>query len=327
MFSQSLFPWKRFLLPGFALLVLLLALVIPLTTASAQTTVRAGSPDDCSSLEQDLSVLQEELQALSEAMDYATTQQKYGIGYDIYQVSKKISQKQAELKACLDSQSPTPTPQVPPPCVSILDDIHVQNEQLVALTKEMNQAGPEEKRGIAQEISSVSEQISQLESQFLACERDAGIPQPLLTTFTGMAIVTTTFEKPPMPHMLSLSMGIFFTPDRKEVSLVFPMLPLPGLPVTVSLMNQDSGSFNKATGEMSIGVTFNFSIPGPDSQATFAFTTGTSVSPSQTFKVTGSPLDSNTLGITLVGTSQFQNGGLGGYECSVVMSGTLDILP
>jgi hypothetical protein len=100
--------------------------------------------------------------------------------------------------------------------------------------------------------------------------------------------------------------------------------------VTVTQTGGGAGTFNKADGSMSVPLSLHFHhslVFAGQSDVTFVLTTGSSSSPSGKISLTGSPLDSTTGLIELVGASRFRGGILGGKDCGVTITGKLTPIP
>jgi hypothetical protein len=162
-----------------------------------------------------------------------------------------------------------------------------------------------------------------------------------VATFTGRAILLTTHPSAPGPFIQAVSITVQFDRCRRAVKiLAFPPLvvgpfstPVGDNTTTITLTGGGAGSFDPATGAMLLPIELHFdqSLGFPlagDSDVTFDLTTGTSMSPTGTFMLTGSPLtDPATCAITLVAASQFTDGYLGGEDCSLQIGGNLAPCP
>jgi hypothetical protein len=176
------------------------------------------------------------------------------------------------------------------------------------------------------------------------------LPPSLDATFSGTATLITSNGNAPGPFTQSINLPLNFSSDRRVVRLTgFTPIEVGPFPVehpteghinvitTVSLINALPGSFDPSSGQLQMQITLEFrhrnadtggSIFGADpSQADFNLTTGSSSSPGGGFHLTGLPMNTSTGALTVVGTSRFRSGFLGGSDCSLEVPGTINPIP
>lgn len=164
---------------------------------------------------------------------------------------------------------------------------------------------------------------------------------PLNTTFTGTVTVRTTFSRAPGPFVDSISIGLQFSADRKTVTLtslppIVSSTSVSGatITVTVSQTGGGVGTFDQATGAITMPITLSFRVVVTfgfvtlhDGTSTLAvlLSTGTERSPSGAFNDTGSPLQNGT--VKLVGDGTFSGDLLGGSDGSLIIAGAVSPQP
>lgn len=147
----------------------------------------------------------------------------------------------------------------------------------------------------------------------------------LKTNLTGTATLTTTSEHALGPFSLPVTIGLSFNADRTKVKIVsFPPITLQtdNGPVVVSLAGPAEGPFTKSTGAISLPVRLLFDLPiVANSELPLTLTTGSAGG------VTGSPLNSSTRAVRLVGSGPFDGGFLDDEVATLTVQGTLGELP
>ncbi|MEA2361863.1 MAG: hypothetical protein QOD71_1008 [Thermoleophilaceae bacterium] len=156
------------------------------------------------------------------------------------------------------------------------------------------------------------------------------------TTFSGNATLRTTHPDAPS-FTVTFSIGLGFFDGLTQV-LVVSFAPIVAGPfdtplganlVTVTNKGAGPGSFDAATGAISVPVKLKFDhsvVLIGDSDLALTLTTG-SAEGVDGATITGSPLDSTSSGLTLVGSGTFDGGQLGNHAGDLVAVGTLDALP
>jgi hypothetical protein len=180
------------------------------------------------------------------------------------------------------------------------------------------------------------------------------LPPPLDSTFSGTATTRTSNSNAPGPFIQPINLTLNFSSDRRIIRLTgFSPVQVGPFPVnhptegpinvitTVSLVTSSLGSFDPSSGQLQIQTTLDFSHrnaatggaifgAGP-SQIDFNLTTGPVSSPilvmGRPISLIGSPRNALTGAIKVVGSSRFRNGFLGGSDCSLEITGTINPIP
>ncbi|MEG8279920.1 hypothetical protein [Streptomyces sp. AHA2] len=152
-------------------------------------------------------------------------------------------------------------------------------------------------------------------------------PAPgLLTSLTGTATLTTTDDRARGPFTTPVTVELFFNEPRTEVSIssIPPVTVQTGSgPVTVTHTGGGTGTFDKSAGTMRLpaGLHFDLPFPASDSDLALALTTG------RAGGLIGTPLNTTTGGIRLVGAATFTGGTLAGKTGTLAIDGELTELP
>jgi hypothetical protein len=162
----------------------------------------------------------------------------------------------------------------------------------------------------------------------------------LLTNFIGIASISIADSRFSGPFTTPINLSPVFSADRKVVDLgSFPPITVGPFhtgtifgddTITVTKKQGGIGSFALGSGTIDIPLTLHFDhslIVAGDSDLPLNLTTGTETSPARAFTVTGSPLNSTSSVVTLVGASAFKGGFLGGTDASVTITGTVSPSP
>jgi hypothetical protein len=160
---------------------------------------------------------------------------------------------------------------------------------------------------------------------------------PIESRFTGTASFSTADTRFTGPFLNEINLTIFFVADGTARVGPFPRIvvgpfgtPLGSNTITITMTGGGKGTFNKASGSLSMPITLHFDHSlafAGDSDVTFGLTTASSTSPSGAFAMTGIPLNAASGVIALVGASRFRGGFLNGTDCSVMLTGTLVPIP
>ncbi len=237
--------------------------------------------------------------------------------------------------------------------------------QISALRDELEGAPAARRAAIMAQIRRITnmrandQRLKQLKLEVGRCRRQFdSIPRRpleaniLVTNFAGNVATSTTHNSARGPFNNPLLLGLQFSRNRCVVTMTsFPAItfeaptPIGPIAVTVSKVGGGTGNFFPVTGQFTMPLNFFFNydtvLTGDDSAAT-TLTTGNTISQRGTFNLTGvrftstnnAPIDqcgstvagtTITCSVTLVGTTIFQNGFLGGNEGSFVARGTISV--
>jgi hypothetical protein len=221
---------------------------------------------------------------------------------------------------------------LPPECQRIANDIaRIQGLRERATTR-LRRASPSAKPALIAEIREFNAQLDRLRANLRDCRHRYGLPDPLEATFVGTSTLRTNNSDAPGPFVQSISVSLFFNEDRTSVSItdLRPIsvsfdTPIGRVTTTVSRTGGSAGTFNRATGVITIPLTLHFhhdTVFAGDSDITFNLTTGSAGSPKSPFRQTGSALDKRG-DVTVVGVARFRDGYLGGNQCSIVVNGRI----
>jgi hypothetical protein len=199
----------------------------------------------------------------------------------------------------------------------------------------------EQQRARDTEIPRLTRDLASCRQHFDTTPRRQLAPSTLSAVFRGTATVTTTRSEARGPFTQNLNLGILFSRDRCTLSITSftPIsfqtnVPLAGqITITVTQTGGGTGQFFPISGQIVMPLTlfFNYgTILAGNDTATLTLTTGNSISARGTFNLTGVALP--TAGgttvqgpVTLVGTTVFQNGFLGGQEGGFTVAGNIAI--
>ncbi len=199
----------------------------------------------------------------------------------------------------------------------------------------------ERQRAQDTEIRRLTRELATCRQQFDTTPRRQLAPSTLSAVFRGTATVTTTRSEARGPFTQNLNLGLLFSRNRCTVSITsFPPIsftttvPLAGqITITVTQTGGGTGNFFPISGQITMPITLFFdygTILAGNDTATLSLTTGNSISARGTFNLAGVALP--TAGgttvegpVTLVGTTVFQNGFLGGQEGGFTVTGNIVI--
>jgi hypothetical protein len=237
--------------------------------------------------------------------------------------------------------------------------------QISALRDQLEGASPTQRPSLRRKIDNLNRErtndqhLKQLKLERGNCRRqfDAIPRRPLAaiilnTNFAGNVTTNTSHPEALGPFNDSLVLGLQFSQNRCVVTITsFPPITfdaatkIGSIRVTVSKVGGGTGNFFPVTGQFTMPLNFLFDyatiLTGDDSAAT-TLTTGSTISIRGTFNLTGvrftstnnAPVDQCgitvggtpiTCTVTLVGTTVFQKGFLGGNEGSFVATGTISV--
>lgn len=218
---------------------------------------------------------------------------------------------------------------VPPVCQGIQTEMLNLIAERNGLQAELKMAAPGEKPALAGQILQLQKQITAKQKALDNCAKTNGGLPDLNNSFKGTATMTTNNSNVKGPFVQSVNIGGYYPHwlhDRLNITS-FPAIkvgpfstPIGNNTTTVTLVGGGGGPVVKPTGEVEITVTLHFHHSlalATDSDLTITLSTESAG---------GSRLKSNGA-ITLVGTSTFQGGYLGGSSCKLVITGTLAPLP
>jgi hypothetical protein len=166
------------------------------------------------------------------------------------------------------------------------------------------------------------------------------VPEPptteFETNFTGnVTLRTTRPDVPPTTVPFNIRLGFF---DALTQTLVVSFAPIVTEPfdtplgdnvVTVTNKGAGPGTFDAATGALTLPVKLRFDhsrVAIGDSDLALTLTTG-SAEGVDGATITGSPLDTTTSALTLVGAGTFAGGQLGNEGGDLIAAGTVAALP
>jgi hypothetical protein len=214
---------------------------------------------------------------------------------------------------------------VPGQCVSIQNEINNLKAERTGLQNELKSAAPGEKPNLAGQILQLNKQITPKEKQLDACAKTNGGMPDVNASFKGNATMTTNNSNLPGPFVQGVSISAYYPHwlhDRLDITS-FPKItvgpfstPVGSNTTTVTQISNGGGPLVKSTGEVQITVTLHFDhslIVAGDSDMTITLSTE---------NPGGSRLAANGA-VTLVGTSKFDGGYLGGNTCKLIIKGTL----
>lgn len=237
------------------------------------------------------------------------------------------------------------------------------NGEIEALQEELRTASPGRKNFIFAQIRRLrteranDRQLRQLRIDLANCRRQFDTAprrtvaaNVLNASFAGTVVTRTTHSRAGGPFSNALNLGLQFSRNRCDVTITsFPSIsfpaptPIGAIAVTISKIGGGNGKFFPITGQIAMPLRLRFHydtiLAGADTADT-PLTTASSISARGTFSVTGmrftstnnAPIDQcgRTIGgslvtctVTLVGTTVFQDGFLGGNEGSFVATGTI----
>lgn len=152
------------------------------------------------------------------------------------------------------------------------------------------------------------------------------VPPRFRCRLRGVATLTIDHPQAGGPKTAEVNVGLAFGEDRRTVVLEdFPPIVLPEGEITQ--VREAQGSFDPATGTMSLPTTLEFAVGGFVGSPTITFGLTTATASRGIFTETGSPLDRATGEIVLVGVGTFDGGALGGHHASLVIDGSIDPIP
>lgn len=239
--------------------------------------------------------------------------------------------------------------------------------EINALSDELRTAAPTQKPAIVLAIRQVMLQqandaqlrklkidLDNCKRQFDTVPRRTVAANVLNTFFNGSVETRTTHPKASGPYFKNITLGLQFSRNRCLLTITsFPPItlvaktPIGDVKVTVSKVGGGSGNFFPLSGQISIPLNFLLqydTIFARDDNAATTFTTGNSVSPRGAFNLTGVRFTSTNNAavdqcglrvggtqivctLTIVGTTVFQNGFLGGNEGAFTVRGTIGAPP
>lgn len=250
-----------------------------------------------------------------------------------------------------------PITAIPPQCQRIADDIAAREEsyrnRIELLREQAAEATSlaqrrrllatirtvEQQRTNDQNLIRLRSELRQCRSRFDTTPRRPVAPAELDAVFNGNVVVNTTHSRAGGPFNQPVNLGIRFSRNRCTVTITrFPAItfqtpptPVGRVNVTITQSGGGTGQFFPVSGEIVLPISLHFhydTIFAGDDDASMTITTGNSVSPRRTFNLNGSRLNTNngtTLfgNLTLVGTTIFQNGFLGGQEGGFTITGQI----
>lgn len=250
-----------------------------------------------------------------------------------------------------------PITAIPPQCQRIADDIATREQSYrdrIALLREQaaeatSQAERrrllarirtlEQQRARDQNLIRLRNELRQCRAQFDTTPRRPVAPAELNASFTGNVVVNTTHPRAGGPFNQNLNLGIRFSRDRCTVTITsFPTItfqtpptPVGRIDVSITQSGGGTGQFFPVSGELVLPISLHFhydTIFAGDDNASMTITTGNSISPRGTFNLTGARLNTNNGttvfgNLTLVGTTIFQDGFLGGQEGGFTITGQI----
>jgi hypothetical protein len=225
-------------------------------------------------------------------------------------------------------------------CQQIRNEIAVVELEIAAAQARLNQSNNTAARVLlAQEVLRLTQVKADKMTQLDQCLQRTAEANALTAAFNGVATVKTGHPLAPGPFTSPVSMVLGFNASRTTASIdqFTPIVtdsfdtPLGQNIATISMLRAGVGMFSKPTGVVGLPILINIdnSVDSPflteDSTVEFALTTGPA--PSPIGNVTGSPLNSNSGAITLVGASTLNGGILGGSACTITLAGSLVPIP
>jgi hypothetical protein len=255
-------------------------------------------------------------------------------------------------------QNCVPITSIPPQCQQIANDIAAREEmyqsRIDSLEERLRETPPSDRADLQASINAVKQQRSRdrelirLQSELKSCRKDndstprrQSESSPLSVSFVGTVVTTTTHPAAGGPFSQDLNLGLEFSKNRCGITITrFPQIsfltsstPVGRVPVTITKTGGGLGQFSPVTGEihMPLSLLFHYdTIFAGDDTASVTLTTGRSISERGSFDLTGTPL--NTASgtslegkVTLVGTTVFENGFLGGREGGFTITGDISI--
>jgi hypothetical protein len=214
-----------------------------------------------------------------------------------------------------------PVPALPPQCQSIQDQLTALQVTLAATIAELKRNHDPDLR---QMLHILGERQAVLQEKLSICI-DNSLPHfpPLEGVFRGVATVKTTSPGAEGPFLVNVRLRVLLNATRTLITITdFPPLrtgafdtPIGSDDVTVTQTSGGFGSYSSGAIWMPIGLHFEheISIPGSELSVDFATTPP------------GSPLHPEPFGaVTLAASGTFVDGYLGGQQCTIVISGTID---
>jgi hypothetical protein len=223
------------------------------------------------------------------------------------------------------------TTTLPAACRPIQLKITELKADRAALQADLREASTPQKAGLAAAINALNRQIADKNLELNACKIKNGVPVPLNAGFTGRVTLTTTDGRARGPFSRDVSGRLLFSADRRNVHLLGSLPPLSHAidtplgknTTTVTAVSNGEGSYDPASGRMSVPVQlfFDQSIDVPfrteDSRLFLTLSTGTPG---------GRPVDASG-NFTVAGTGIFQDGELDDERGTITLSGRLDRHP
>jgi hypothetical protein len=226
-------------------------------------------------------------------------------------------------------------------CQQIRNEIAELTSEIQSTRAELRQEGadPRRRRFLSNEINRLTRLRTDKMNQLDQCLQRTAVANALTAAFNGTATVRTGHSLAPGPFTSPVSMLLGFNASRSTASIdqFTPIVtdsfdtPLGQNIATISMLRGGVGMFSKQTGAVGLPILLNIdnSVDSPflaeDSTVEFVLTTGpvTSI----IGNVTGSPLNSDSGAITLVGASTLNGGILGGSACTITLAGSLVPIP
>jgi hypothetical protein len=218
---------------------------------------------------------------------------------------------------------------VPGQCVSIQNEINNLKAERTGLQDELKSAAPGEKPNLAGQILQLNKQITPKEKQLDACAKTNGGMPDVNASFKGNATMTTNNSNLPGPFVQGVNISAYYPHwlhDRLDITN-FPKIvvgpfstPVGNNTTTVTMIDLGSGPLVRSTGEVEITVKLHFDhsiVVAGDSDMVITLSTE---------NAGGSRLAANGA-VTMVGSSKFDGGYLGGNTCKLVIKGTLTPKP
>jgi hypothetical protein len=222
--------------------------------------------------------------------------------------------------------------QVPAQCQSLADEIQSLMDERRDLQSDLQEAAPGEKPFLIAQIKKLNALIAAKKPALDSCISQFGgppPPPPLAVTFTGTATITTGASFAPGPFTAGVTLGLLFDGSRTQVFIAsFPPVstqpfstPVGSNVTTVTKTAGGIGSYSGGSIVMPLTLHFDESIDIPffveDSDLPIMLSTappsGSAVTPAGA--------------VTLAGTGNFVGGVLGGFSCTVIISGTITPVP
>jgi hypothetical protein len=244
-----------------------------------------------------------------------------------------------------------------PDCQGIADEIAELKAERSTLQADLHglphepRPSPSQKAAIVQQIKALSSQITKKEAELRHC---LGLPEPLPSVTCPMSGATSTMVTSSSAFsgttVLAISPTfVFLSPDHRSVdmaaaSTTLGPISIPGTPCTdtVTIVIQATrGTFDVATGELTLGITatISHSLAGgflnwcstqkPDPSLVMSPLTTGSLPSGISGTISGAPLNRTTGEITLVAAGTLAGGDarLAGTGVDLRITGTLSCLP